>query len=761
MDDILDRMKTALQDRYTIERELGTGGMATVYLAEDLKHHRKVAVKVFHPELAAALGTERFFREITITANLNHPHILPLLDSGKADSRTSGQADSGLGEFLYYVMPHVEGQSLRERLNRDKQLSVDDALKITSQVASALSYAHSREIIHRDIKPENILFQAGEVVVADFGIALAVDTAGGTRLTETGFSLGTPAYMSPEQVSGEEEIDGRSDVYALACVLYEMLAGDPPFIASNPRAVLAKHMTDPAPPITTVRLDAAQPVAAAIAKALGKAPAGRFDSAKAFSEALFATEVEAAEEKKSIVVLPFENLSPDPDNEYFSDGLTDELIAELSKIQALRVISRTSTMQFKGTKKRIPAIAQELAVKYAVEGTVRRAGDAIRITAKLIDAGVDAQLWSDRYSGTLDDVFDLQEDLARRITEALSIVLSPAEEEMLARRPIPDARAYDAFLLARHELLKLTKKGVDRAVELINGALESIGDSALLHATLGYAYWAAYDFGIYHEEETLDRAEASVAKAMHLDSEQPLAYLALGLARYKRRDMQALIDNAKHAVALDPTSDAMWLLGFCLAEIGFLDEAKRYSEEAIAMDPLSLFPAFARAVVDLFAGDFTAANARMLAARERLAPNEPFSGWWAAQCLAYSGREEEAHELYRQVADMDVGFWSDHCALFQRALEEDRDGVLELLGKSDYRRAAETDEQYPIHIANALTLVGEIDEALRWLPHAIDFGFLNYKFLSRHNRFLEPLRGDPRFEQLMEIARQKQDAFRV
>jgi serine/threonine-protein kinase len=308
MADILDRLKAALAERYRIERELGSGGMATVYLAHDVKHDRNVAVKVFRPELAAALGTERFFREIKITANLSHPHILPLLDSGEADG------------FLYYVMPLVEGDSLRDRMNRDKQLSVGDALKITTQVASALSYAHSRDIVHRDIKPENILFQAGEVVVADFGIGLAVDSAGGMRLTETGFSLGTPAYMSPEQVSGEQEIDGRSDIYSLACVLYEMLAGDPPFVASNPRAVLAKHMTDPAPPITTVRSDVSKAVAAAISKALGKAPVARFDSAKEFSEALFAEAMEAAPEIKSIVVLPFDNMSPDPSDSYLGDG---------------------------------------------------------------------------------------------------------------------------------------------------------------------------------------------------------------------------------------------------------------------------------------------------------------------------------------------------------------------------------------------------------------------------------------------------------
>jgi serine/threonine-protein kinase len=217
MADVLERLKAALADRYRIERELGSGGMATVYLAEDLKHHRQVAVKVLRPELAAALGAERFLREIEITANLNHPHILPLLDSGEADT------------FLYYVMPYVEGESLRDRLVREKQLPIDDSLKIASEVADALGFAHEHNVIHRDIKPENILLEAKHAVVADFGVARAIDAAGETKLTETGIAIGTPAYLSPEQASGEPELDGRSDIYALGCVLYEMLAGQAPF----------------------------------------------------------------------------------------------------------------------------------------------------------------------------------------------------------------------------------------------------------------------------------------------------------------------------------------------------------------------------------------------------------------------------------------------------------------------------------------------------------------------------------------------------
>ncbi|MGK7311456.1 MAG: serine/threonine-protein kinase, partial [Candidatus Longimicrobiales bacterium M2_2A_002] len=274
MSEMIDRLNTALEGRYRIAEELGEGGMATVFLAEDLRHERQVALKVLKPELAAVVGAERFLAEIKTTAQLQHPHILPLHDSGEADS------------FLFYVMPYVEGESLREKLEREQQLPVDDALAIAGKVAAALQYAHDQGVVHRDIKPANILMSRGEPVVADFGIALAVSQAGGGRITETGLSLGTPHYMSPEQAAGERTLDKRSDVYALGCVVYEMLTGQPPFGGPNAQAVLGRILTGEPDPITEIRRSVPAHVEAAVHRSLERLPADRFESAKAFSDAL-------------------------------------------------------------------------------------------------------------------------------------------------------------------------------------------------------------------------------------------------------------------------------------------------------------------------------------------------------------------------------------------------------------------------------------------------------------------------------------------
>src|SRR6266404_5869611 len=380
----LERVREALSadlgDRYTIERELGRGGMATVYVAEDLRHSRQVAIKVLRSDVAAAIGAERFLREIAIAARLTHPHVLPLIDSGQAAGS------------LYYVMPYVRGESLRERLVREKRLSLEDALRIARELGAGLDYAHREGFVHRDVKPENVLLVDGHAVLADFGIARAVFQAGGDHVTEVGLAIGTPDYMSPEQ--------------ALACVIYEMLAGAPPFSGTSARAIIALHLSQPPPPLRAHRPDAPAAVEQALQRALAKAPADRFPTVAEFTAALADTRPRAVPSlvgrTRSIAVLPFVNASADPENEYLSDGISDELINALAKVDGLRIASRTSAFALKGKPQDIRAIGALLGVSAVLEGTVRQSGDRLRITAQLAAADDGRTLWSERYDRALD-----------------------------------------------------------------------------------------------------------------------------------------------------------------------------------------------------------------------------------------------------------------------------------------------------------------------------------------------------------------------
>ena len=448
MADLLTRLRADVADRYAIERELGRGGMATVYLAQDLKHHRQVAIKVLKPEIAAALGPERFLREIETTARLSHPHILPLHDSGEANG------------VLYYVMPFVEGESLRCRLDREKQLPLEDALGIAREVADALSYAHSRDVVHRDIKPENILLEAGHAVVSDFGIARAVSVASGDRLTETGLVAGTPAYMSPEQAMGEPTLGPRTDIYSLACVLYELLAGEPPYTGPTAQAIVAKRLGDPVPRVRRVRDTVPVAVEEALVKALARVPADRFPSAFAFLEALTTPDAARAS-RRSIAVLPFANLSSDPENEYFADGITEDVIAQLSKIGALKVISRTSVIQFKKREQSLREIGERLGVGALLEGSVRRAGNRVRVVAQLIDAETDRHVWAETYDRQLTDIFAIQSDVALQIATALEAELTPDERARIGKHSAGDLEAYHLYLRGRH-CLPVQRRG-DRA----------------------------------------------------------------------------------------------------------------------------------------------------------------------------------------------------------------------------------------------------------------------------------------------------------
>src|ERR1051325_7102687 len=530
----------ALAGRYAIERELGHGGMATVYLADDVKHHRVVAVKVLRPELAASLGPERFLREVEIAARLNHPHILALYDSGEA------------GGFLFYVIPHIKGESLRAKREREKQLPVDEALAITRQVAAALSHAHAHQVIHRDIKPDNILLHEGEAMVADFGIALAVNAAAAGRVTRTGFALGTPEYMSPEQGAGERTLDARSDVYSLACVLYEMLAGEPPYTGPTAQALLAKVMVDPVPAVRRLRPTVPPGVDQALRTALAKAPADRFASMTAFVDALAAP---AAPRPPSVAVLPFRNLSADPENEYFADGITEDVIAHLSKIRALKVISRTSVMPFKQREQSLKEIAARLEAATLLDGSVRRAGDRVRIVAQLVDAETDRHLWVETYDRQLTDIFGIQTDVALHIAEALKAELSVDERTRIRKEPTSDLRASQLYLLGRHWLVRYTPAAMQRAIEHFRGAIGRDPTYALAYASVAMTYAELAESGAMPPDAAARDAKQAAAHALRIDPQLGEAHCTVAyLKTIWDFDWAGAEAEFKRALELSPNS---------------------------------------------------------------------------------------------------------------------------------------------------------------------------------------------------------------
>jgi serine/threonine-protein kinase len=609
---ILDR---ALADRYTIEDELGRGGMGTVFLAEDRKHHRRVAIKVLQPDLSSALGPERFQREIEIAAGLSHPAILPLHDSGAADG------------LLYYVMPVVDGESLRDRLRREKQLPLNDAVAIGRDVAEALAYAHEQGVVHRDIKPENIMLHGGRAVVADFGIARALDQAGGEHLTETGMALGTPDYMSPEQAAGEDVLDGRSDIYSLGCVLYEMLAGTPPYTGVNSQAILAKKAVEPVPSLRVVRDTIPVSVEAVITKSLAKVAADRFASADEVANALvgavsgqlptvqappdtnkrfvavaagivvvalvalfwFGSPPTAAPRLASIAVLPFDNSSGDPEQDYFVEGMHTALIGELAQIGNIRVISRRSAMRYRDSDKSIPEIAAELGVDGVVEASVLRQGDSVHLDVQLIEAvPIERHLWNELFGCDTDEVLEMHSNVARAIARNLDIELTERDEARLASLPSVSRETYEAYLKGMYFLNKGTPEDFQRGLAYFHEAVDNNPADPLAYAGLALGY-VTLGHSPASTPEVWSRARAAALRAVTLDSTLAEAWAALADMRvYHEWDWDGAREAFEKANALNP-SLAMNHYHWAWFHVLFdrIDEAIVHHTEAQRLDPLT------------------------------------------------------------------------------------------------------------------------------------------------------------------------------
>ena len=588
MTDPFERFHAALADRYAVHCEIGRGGMATVFLADDVRHSRKVAVKVLKPELAESVGADRFLREIRTTANLRHPHIVPLYDSGEAAG------------FLYYVMPFVEGESLEQRLEQERQLSVEETLKIAGQVADALSYAHERGLLHRDIKPGNVMLERGHAVVTDFGVARAVSAAGGERLTSTGLAVGTPAYMSPEQASGDDRLDARSDLYSLACVVYEMLSGQPPFTGATAAVVMARHSLDPVPPLATVRPGLPAHVSRAVERALSKIPADRFASTAEWARALTIGAAPAPEPVKTapdshsgrsdmaIAVLPLRPGTDDPELASMAEALTEDVTAGLTRFTYLDVLSGGD----QGTHDTDPRLlGRELGARYLLTGRIRKAGSTVRVAVKLLDAETASHLWAESYDSSLDssNVFDVQDQLTDRIVTTVADQQGVLIRELIASvrdKPLEELSARDAVFLTFDYMQVITPDVHLKVRSALERVVEVEPASANAWACLSIMYCEEYKHDYNVRPDSLERALKAGRRAADIDKTCQHAYYALAQTHFFRRDLGRFRTAAERAVQINPRDgNTVAFMGILLGYAGDLDEGPRLIRRVLELNP--------------------------------------------------------------------------------------------------------------------------------------------------------------------------------
>ncbi len=741
MADLLADLTSALAGNYRIERELGAGGMAHVFLATDLKHDRRVAIKVLKPDIAAAVGAERFLREITIAARLSHPNILPLHDSGEA------------GGLLYYIMPFVDGESLRDKLRREGRLSLQETLRVAGEVADALSHAHAQGLVHRDIKPENILLQAGHALVADFGIARATSATDSTRLTMTGLAVGTPAYMSPEQALGSA-VDSRSDVYSLGCLVYEMLAGVPPFRGPTAQAIVAGHATEPVPSLRANGVRVPAVIETALRAALAKSPSERVATPGAFVEALAGARVPLTQRERrrrlrnaiiglvlvggvagaawagrrlldarpelaitSLAVLPLENRTADSTREFLVAGVHEAVIDELARLSGLRVISRTSTLGYRGSTKPLPVIARELGVDAIVEGAVLQARDSVSVRVRLVRANPEErQLSAESYTRDMSGILTLYADVASAVARGIGLSLTPEEQERPASFRQVNPGAYQAYLRGKFHWLKLTPADMDSAQHYYELALKRDPAYALPHSGIAEVWIGREQMGLVAPAEAAPRARAAAMEALKADSTLAEGYFALAQIWTQGYEWQRADSAFMRSLRLRPSyAEAHIFRSLLLNVLGRSAEAHASAERALALDPLNPLFHSLNALNLLREGrwDDAVAEARVALVAVPDHPVALYAMWIAqAQRGALAEAADAAARYLAATAQGEAGAAINAGFAANGFPEAMRRGAVVLADRSRSNVVTATD------VAALFALAGDRREALDWLERA-------------------------------------------
>jgi len=782
-------LRTSLSGRYDVERELGEGGMATVYLANDVRHGRKVAIKVMRPEIAATLGTERFLAEITLTAKLQHPHILGLIDSG-----VIGDESSGLQPF--YVMPLIKGETLRERLNHGP-VPLHDALGVLVEIADALACAHGHDVIHRDIKPENILLSQGHAFVADFGVAKALHRSlDGNNITLTGVSVGTPAYMSPEQAVADPNIDYRADLYALGVVAFEMIAGRTPFGGPTVAAMVKASLTQDAPPLISVAPACPPRLSTLVAALLEKDPNNRpknavevrdtLRSILAFASAETASLPWPARSRRaltmgigialvvavlvgllvwrpraagpmsgaagvtraprSIAVLPFRNINNDSATDYFADGMAEELISALGRLQRLRVASQTSTFAMKGHVGSLADVAKQLGVDAVVESSVRHDADTVLITSSLVDVRNDSTLWAGEYKGGLRNVLYVQDSVAHSIANALSVLLGADAGRALARPRSADPRAYDDYVRGRVFLGERSPVAMASAIRSFQSAIRADSSFAPAYAGLADAYSLVAPFGARPPNEVFPLARAAAERALALDSTLAEAHTSLGIvAMFYDWDWTAARTHLERGIALNPSS-AEGHLFYAWYHVfrGHLNEAVAEVTKAQELDQLSAIITMRHGNILEFLGRY--ADAIPLYTRALVLDSTFFNTRAElAYALLKTGKREEARRMLPQTISSGSGEGAYPAWILAQ--------LGDTAGARAQVKALEAEQARGYTSADALAgayaAVGDTARALAMLERGADEHAFTLPFLAQFPMF-DALHDNPRFKKLVE-----------